>query len=67
MFALLNESKTFISLRQKPRLALIVTSLHGNEIWLDAPEMETLKINVETDVSSNEVIEFDIFGAMGKG
>lgn len=49
------------------KLALISISLHHNQIWLEAPGMNTLMINNDLDVSSNRVFEFDIHKFNGTG
>lgn len=64
---ILNEKKLLITLRNKPKICLIKLSIHANEIWLDAPGMDTLKIVYDADVSSNKFFEFDVWGTTAKG
>lgn len=39
----------FITARQEPTMLLIEPSIHGEELWLDAPNMTTLKIKKPTN------------------
>ncbi|KAJ6218497.1 hypothetical protein RDWZM_009654 [Blomia tropicalis] len=66
-YILLNEHKNMITQRMKPKLALIRISIHDNELWLDAPSLETLKIPCDLDTSGNEVFEFSVWGQETKG
>ena len=66
-YILLNEHHNMITQRTKPKLSLIKTSAHGNELWLDAPNMTTLKIDTQMDTSANEVVDFQVWGQDVKG
>lgn len=66
-FILLSASNEMVTMRTKPKLCFINTSIHGNEIWLDVPGMDTLKVDNDLDVSGNEVFLFKIHQFEGRG
>ena len=67
-FVLLNEHHNMVTQRTKPKLSLIKTSFVGEQIWLDAPRMKTLKIDTQQNFSlTTEVISFQIWKQNVKG
>lgn len=62
-YVLLNEHGNMITQRTKPKLSLIRTSFHGDDqLWLDAPGLETLKINAnESQESEGELVHFQVW------
>lgn len=49
VFLITDEKYKFITARQENRLVLIQPSYHGDELWLDAPDMETLKMKIPVE------------------
>ena len=47
----------FVTARQQPRLVLIVPSLHGRVLHLDAPGMKTLKLNLDQSTNKSPTVE----------
>ena len=47
-----------VTARQKPKMVLIVPSLHDNTLHLDAPGMDTLKLPAEIKCTNREVLRF---------
>jgi len=45
----------FLSQRQFPKMALIRTSIHGDELHLDAPDMPTLKLPKNPTVEKKKI------------
>lgn len=45
-FMLITNEGKFLSSVEKPSMALITPTFHENEMWVDAPEMDTLKISI---------------------
>lgn len=66
-FILLNEHNNMITQRAKPKLSLVKTSIRSNQLWLDAPGMETLKIDCQSDDLSRQTVSFQVWGQDVKG
>lgn len=62
-YVLLNEYGNMITQRTKPKLSLIRTSFHADDqLWLDAPGLETLKIHAnESQESAGEMVHFQVW------
>ncbi|XP_076340262.1 mitochondrial amidoxime reducing component 2-like isoform X2 [Tachypleus tridentatus] len=43
-FMIVKSGRNFVTQRQEPQLALLTPSLHGNQLHIDGPGMETLKL-----------------------
>lgn len=54
-FMITEENGHFTSQRKDPKLALVKTSIHGDELHLDAPDMPTLKVPLRPN--KGDVIE----------
>lgn len=64
--ALLNEKNEIITQRSHPQLSLIKIQLNNDEIILNAPKMETLKISYHS-YCSDKLITFKIWGQETQG
>jgi len=53
--------------RQKPKMVLIVPSLHGDSLHLDAPGMDTVKLPAEIKYTDGKVTQFKVWGASVEG
>jgi uncharacterized protein YcbX len=42
-------SYNFVTARQIPKMTTIVPSIHGNKLHLEAPGVQTMKVNMEAD------------------
>ncbi|XP_054168416.1 mitochondrial amidoxime reducing component 2-like [Oppia nitens] len=56
MWILITKENRFITQRIEPSLALLRQSIHQNEIWIDGPDMPTLKLKIETQRQSQDII-----------
>lgn len=56
-----------VTARQKPKMVLIVPSLHDNTLHLDAPGMDTLKLPAEIKCTNREVLRFKVWGDSVEG
>lgn len=50
----------YLTQRQQPRMALIRTSIHGNMMHLDAPGMETLKLQINPQIDERKISKVTI-------
>jgi len=67
-FILLNEHNNIVTQRTKPKLSLIKPSLYGEQIWLDAPGLETLKIDYKPNNNDfHATVDFKVWGQDVKG
>ncbi|CAG2163332.1 unnamed protein product [Oppiella nova] len=67
-WALLNESNNWIGIKHEPRLALTRTSIVGDELWVDAPDMPTLKLRYIDKLNNNHnILSFRMYGQQIKG
>ncbi|CAG2173353.1 unnamed protein product, partial [Oppiella nova] len=57
-WVLVNEENRFVTQRTEESLALLRQSLHDNELWIDGPNMPTLKLTVKFNKSANDIIAF---------
>ncbi|GAB6030726.1 Mitochondrial amidoxime-reducing component 1 [Chamberlinius hualienensis] len=66
-FMIVDSEGNFITARQEPAMILITPSIHPpNQLWIDGPEMETLKVTVPlgtsaADPTMGKVISVRIF------
>jgi len=61
-FLIVKSNGHFITARQEPTMLLISQSIHGDQLWLDAPGMPTLKVTKPKD-KVEDVEESDQLGA----
>lgn len=57
-WVILDEENRFIAMKHEPRLALTKSSFHGNQLWIEAPDMPTLKLSYIEDVKDADVVSF---------
>lgn len=66
-FMIVDKEGNFVTARQEPPMVLVVPSIHPpNQLWLDAPEMETLKLTFplkesKEDPTVNKVVNVRVF------
>ena len=47
----------FITQRMKPKMSLIVPSVNGSNLEINAPEMETLRLPISPDINAYEKVD----------
>ena len=53
----MNKDNELISMKVEPKLALTKCAIHGdNELWIDAPNMETLKLKLIEKINDSTKI-----------
>ncbi|OTF72083.1 hypothetical protein BLA29_005518 [Euroglyphus maynei] len=66
--ALVNEKNIMLTQRNKPKLGMITIKLQDEDIMLNAPGMETLKIPYfDEKLITNDIVTFDIWGQKTEG
>jgi uncharacterized protein YcbX len=61
-----SEGKT-VTGRVQPKMVLVTPSFHDAEMWLDAPNMPTYKLNVIHEEDSRPIVECSVWGAKIQG
>ena len=64
-WAILDGEGRVVTQRSKECLALVVPTVEGNQLKVEAPEMKPLFLPLRTDDSKSQIVDIDLFGLSG--